>query len=103
MKVLENLSDKQPWWFEMLVKDWSIDTSRISSTPYLWSQIIEEKNLWESQLLKGEINGSKTSTKSSSQEWEMLKFHYQNDLSSDLQKIIKELKQNWHWSEPSSW
>ena len=31
----------------------------------------------------------------------MLKFDYQNDFSSDLQKIIKELKQNWRWSEPS--
>ena len=47
------------------------------------------------------MEASKTATKSPSQEWEMLKFDYQNDFSSDLQKIIKELKQNWRWSEPS--
>ena len=47
------------------------------------------------------MNGSKTATTSSSQEWKMVKVDYQNDLSSDLQNIIKELKKNWRWSEPS--
>ena len=75
---------------------------------YLWSQIIgksnlvlraskgkalgtrlSKKNRWEFESLKGEImHGSKAATNSSSQEWEMIKVDYQNDLSNDLQNII---------------